>query len=44
MLNDEDPERANAVMNAMLQMTKIEIDGLRRAYESAGSAASPSAA
>ena len=35
LLSDEDPEKANRVMNAMLQMSKIEIDGLRRAYESA---------
>ena len=34
MLNDEDPEKANRVMNAMLQMSKLEIEGLRRAYES----------
>jgi predicted 3-demethylubiquinone-9 3-methyltransferase (glyoxalase superfamily) len=34
LLNDEDPERAKAVMNAMLQMSKIEIAGLRQAYES----------
>jgi predicted 3-demethylubiquinone-9 3-methyltransferase (glyoxalase superfamily) len=34
LLNDEDPERAKAVMNAMLQMSKIEIAGLREAYES----------
>ena len=33
MLNDQDPEKANRVMNAMLQMSKIEIEGLRRAYE-----------
>lgn len=33
MLGDEDPERAERVMNAMLQMGKIEIDGLREAYE-----------
>ena len=33
MLGDEDPERAERVMNAMLQMTKIEIEGLRAAYE-----------
>lgn len=32
--NDEDPEKANRVMEAMLQMGKIEIEGLRRAYES----------
>lgn len=33
MLNDADPEKANRVMNAMLQMRKIEIEGLKRAYE-----------
>ena len=33
MLSDEDPERARRVMEAMLQMSKIEIDGLRKAYE-----------
>jgi predicted 3-demethylubiquinone-9 3-methyltransferase (glyoxalase superfamily) len=33
MLGDEDPEKAQRVMNAMLQMSKIEIEGLRRAYE-----------
>ena len=35
MLGDEDPEKAQRVMNAMLQMSKIEIEGLRQAYESA---------
>ncbi|HJV28884.1 MAG TPA: VOC family protein [Gaiellaceae bacterium] len=34
LLGDEDREKANRVMNAMLQMNKIEIDGLRKAYES----------
>ena len=34
LLNDEDPEKAKRVMNAMLQMNKLEIEGLRRAYES----------
>jgi predicted 3-demethylubiquinone-9 3-methyltransferase (glyoxalase superfamily) len=34
LLNDENPERAKAVMNAMLKMSKIEIAGLREAYES----------
>ena len=33
MLNDEDPEKARRVLEAMLQMSKIEIEGLRRAYE-----------
>jgi predicted 3-demethylubiquinone-9 3-methyltransferase (glyoxalase superfamily) len=32
MLQDEDPERANRVMKAMLQMGKIEISGLEKAY------------
>ena len=34
LLNDEDPEKAKRVMNAMLQMSKLEIEGLKRAYES----------
>ena len=33
MLQDKDPEKANRVMRAMLQMSKIDIAGLRRAYE-----------
>jgi predicted 3-demethylubiquinone-9 3-methyltransferase (glyoxalase superfamily) len=33
MLNDSDPERAKRVMNAMLQMSKIDIAGLREVYE-----------
>ena len=32
MLQDEDADRANRVMKAMLQMGKIEIDALERAY------------
>jgi len=32
MLQDEDPDRANRVMKAMLQMGKIEIDALEKAY------------
>jgi predicted 3-demethylubiquinone-9 3-methyltransferase (glyoxalase superfamily) len=35
LMGDEDPEKAQRVMEAMLQMGKIEIEGLRRAYESA---------
>jgi predicted 3-demethylubiquinone-9 3-methyltransferase (glyoxalase superfamily) len=38
-LSDEDPEKASRVMNAMLQMSKIEIEGLKRAYESEGAIA-----
>jgi predicted 3-demethylubiquinone-9 3-methyltransferase (glyoxalase superfamily) len=34
LLSDEDPAKAQRVMNAMLQMSKIEIAGLREAYES----------
>jgi len=33
LLQDEDPAKANRVMQAMLQMTKIEIAELKRAYE-----------
>ena len=33
LLSDEDPEKAKRVMEAMLQMSKIEIDGLRKTYE-----------
>lgn len=32
MLHDEDADRANRVMKAMLKMTKIEIDELEKAY------------
>jgi predicted 3-demethylubiquinone-9 3-methyltransferase (glyoxalase superfamily) len=34
MLNDPDPEKSQRVMKAMLQMQKIDIAGLRRAYQS----------
>jgi len=33
MLQDEDPERANRVMQAMLQMTKIDLAVLQHAYD-----------
>ena len=32
LLQDKDPEKSNRVMQAMLQMDKIEIETLRRAY------------
>ena len=35
LLADEDREKAGRVMQAMLQMSKIEVEGLRRAYEGA---------
>ena len=35
LLADEDREKAGRVMQTMLQMSKIEIDGLRLAYEGA---------
>jgi predicted 3-demethylubiquinone-9 3-methyltransferase (glyoxalase superfamily) len=35
LLGDKDPRKAQSVMQAMLQMTKIDIAGLRRAYEQA---------
>ena len=33
MLQDDDPKKAQSVMQAMMQMTKIDIETLRRAYE-----------
>jgi predicted 3-demethylubiquinone-9 3-methyltransferase (glyoxalase superfamily) len=33
LLADKDPVKSQRVMQAMLAMTKIEIDGLQRAYE-----------
>ncbi|HXQ29648.1 MAG TPA: VOC family protein [Gemmatimonadales bacterium] len=33
MLRDHDPARSRRVMDAMLQMQKIDIQGLKRAYE-----------
>ena len=35
LLGDEDPEKAGRAMQAMLQMTKIDIEGMRRASEAA---------
>ncbi|MFL5577925.1 MAG: VOC family protein, partial [Gemmatimonadaceae bacterium] len=35
MLRDGDPARSQRVMQAMLQMKKIDIQGLKRAYEQA---------
>jgi predicted 3-demethylubiquinone-9 3-methyltransferase (glyoxalase superfamily) len=33
MLQDKDPEKSKRVMKAMLQMAKIDIKGLKQAYE-----------
>jgi predicted 3-demethylubiquinone-9 3-methyltransferase (glyoxalase superfamily) len=33
MLSDPDPAKAKRVMEAMLKMTKIDIEGLRKAYD-----------
>jgi predicted 3-demethylubiquinone-9 3-methyltransferase (glyoxalase superfamily) len=33
MMSDPDPERSKKVMNAMLQMKKLDISGLKPAYE-----------
>ena len=33
LLTDPDPEKSGRVMKAMLQMKKIEIEGLRKAYK-----------
>jgi len=35
MLGDKDPAKSKRVMMAMLQMTKIEIEGLKQAYQQA---------
>jgi predicted 3-demethylubiquinone-9 3-methyltransferase (glyoxalase superfamily) len=32
-LRDPDPVKSKRVMDAMLQMKKIDVDGLRKAYE-----------
>ncbi|MGA7671871.1 MAG: VOC family protein [Nitrolancea sp.] len=36
MLSDPDPERANRVMSRMLQMSKIDVAELQKAYDAAG--------
>ncbi|WP_426754662.1 VOC family protein [Myxococcus sp. Y35] len=36
MLGDKDPEKSRRVMEAMLGMVKIDIQGLQRAYDGAG--------
>jgi predicted 3-demethylubiquinone-9 3-methyltransferase (glyoxalase superfamily) len=33
LLHDPDPEKSKRVMQAMLQMTKIDIKGLKKAHE-----------
>ena len=35
MLGDKDPKKANSVMQAMLQMDKIDIKKLKQAYDKA---------
>src|SRR5215470_8295297 len=35
LMSDEDDAKSDGVMNAMLQMNKLDIAGLKRAYESA---------
>jgi predicted 3-demethylubiquinone-9 3-methyltransferase (glyoxalase superfamily) len=35
MLSDKDPKKANAVMNAMLKMDKIDVETLKLAYANA---------
>ncbi len=36
MMNNPDPARANRVMQAMLKMVKLDLAGLRRAYDGDG--------
>jgi predicted 3-demethylubiquinone-9 3-methyltransferase (glyoxalase superfamily) len=38
MMKDADRDRARRVMEAMLQMKKLDIEGLRRAYAGAQTA------
>ena len=33
MLQDKDPEKSKRVMAAMLKMIKLDIEGLKKAYE-----------
>jgi predicted 3-demethylubiquinone-9 3-methyltransferase (glyoxalase superfamily) len=33
LMNDPDPAKSGRVMQAMLQMTKIDINALKQAYE-----------
>ena len=42
LLSDRDPERANRVMNAMLQMKKIDVSELERAAADEGAASARS--
>ena len=37
LLQDKDPEKAKNVMEAMLKMQKLDIKGLKQAYDSTGS-------
>ena len=37
LMSDEDDKKSEAVMNAMLKMNKLDIAGLKRAYEEARS-------
>jgi predicted 3-demethylubiquinone-9 3-methyltransferase (glyoxalase superfamily) len=36
LMGDPDPQKSAAVVRAMLQMKKLDIDGLKRAYANAG--------
>jgi len=38
-MSDPDPEKSKRVMKAMLQMDKIDINGLKHAYDNAKAAA-----
>jgi predicted 3-demethylubiquinone-9 3-methyltransferase (glyoxalase superfamily) len=39
LMGDPDPQKSNRVMKAMLQMDKIDINGLKQAYDDAKAAA-----
>ena len=40
LLSDKDSQKSERVMKALLQMTKLDIDGLKRAHEGASASAS----
>jgi len=39
LMSDPDPEKSKRVMKAMLQMEKIDVNGLKQAYDNAKAAA-----
>jgi hypothetical protein len=44
LINDEDPARVGAVMQAMMKMVKLDVAALESAYDAAGTPAAASPA